>query len=173
MSGFLFSEQKFHWDELMYLLVPLSMFLFGNSSFQLRNLTTIFVLWSCMLIVGSFLYSLMALSAGHHNPTNVHEGDEFKSLDYGLYQLRCTVDRIEAKANLFMTLTHFGDHMLHHLFPSLDHSLLPQLRDTLLETCKDFEEELKECSMLDGLIGQLQQLGRTEPIRLNQENNNK
>lgn len=172
ISGFIFSKQKFHWDELMYLLVPLSMFVFGNSSFEWRNIATIFIVWNCIVIVGSFLYSLMALSAGHHNYTNVHEGDEFKSLDYGMYQLRCTVDRVEAKSNLFMTLTHFGDHMLHHLFPSLDHSLLPQLRETLVATCKDFEEELTECSMLDALIGQFKQLSRTNPIRLNKEKNN-
>lgn len=156
----------------MYLLIPLSMFLFGNSAFEWHNIASIFILWNCMIIVGSFLYSLMALSAGHHNPTNVHEGDEFKSLDYGLYQLRCTVDRIEAKSNLFMTLTHFGDHLLHHLFPSLDHSLLPQLKECLVETCNDFNEELTECTMLDGLVGQLKQLSRTETIKLYKECNN-
>lgn len=156
----------------MYLLIPLSMFVFGNSSLKFHNLATIFLLWNGMIIVGSFLYSLMALAAGHHNTANVHEGDEFKSLDYGMYQLRCTVDRIEARSNLFMTLTHFGDHMLHHLFPSLDHSLLPQLKDTLIETCKDFKEELPECTMLDAFISQFQQLSRTDPIRLNTENNN-
>ena len=118
------------------------------------------------------MYSLMALSAGHHNPTNVHEGDEFKSLDYGLYQLRCTIDRAEAKSNLFMTLTHFGDHLLHHLFPSLDHSLLPQLKDTFIETCTEFKEEITECTMLDALIGQFKQLSRTETIKLLRENNN-
>ena len=166
--GLIFSErQKFNWDELMFLLIPFSMFLFGNSTFGFRNLATIFITWNLIIIVGGFVYSLMAVNAGHHNTTNVHEGDEFKSLDFGMYQLRCTVDRVETKSNLFISLTHFGDHMLHHFFPSLDHSILPQLRKTLIETCTDFEEELRECSLFEALVEQFKQLGRTEIIKLN------
>lgn len=117
-------------------------------------------------MTGSFLYSVVAVNAGHHGPKNVHEGDEFKALDYGIYQLSATIERIEASKNLFVSLTHFGDHVLHHLFPSLDHSVLPHLRETLIDTCIEFEVELRENSLLDAFVGQLQQLGRTETFEL-------
>lgn len=142
------------------------MFAFGNSSLTWSNFATIFVVWNCIIIVGSFVYSVIALSTGHHDPKNVHEGDEFKSLDYGLYQMATTIERVEANSNLFTSLAYFGDHILHHFFPSLDHAILPELQETLVETCKEFQEELREYSMLDAIIGQFQQLSRSETIKL-------
>lgn len=109
----------------------------------------------------------MALSAGHHGTKIVHEGDEFKALDYGIFQLGTTITRIEANANLFMSLTHFGHHMIHHMFPSLDHSLLPHLIDIMMETCNEFKGELRECSLLEALIEQFKQLGRKDTFKLN------
>lgn len=167
-SGFVLSRrQKFYWDELIPLLLPLSMLIFGNPSMTWSNIFRIGVYWNVILILGSFIYSVVAVNAGHHvSPKTVHEGDEFKSLDYGIYQLAATIERFEAKANLFISLTHFGDHMLHHFFPSLDHSILPHLRETLIETCAEFESELRECSMLEAIVGQFRQLSRTEPTFL-------
>lgn len=123
-------------------------------------------MWNGIILTGSFFYSVVAVNAGHHGPTIVHEGDEFKGLDFGIYQLGTTIDRVEAKAGLFMTLTHFGDHMLHHMFPSLDHAILPHLRETFIETLIDFKEELREFTFFDALIAQFQQLKRTEIIKL-------
>lgn len=160
-------KQKFNFDELLPLALPLSMFFLGDSTFAWSNLQRIFIIWNCIILLGSFLYCVVAFNAGHHGPTIVHEGDEFKGLDFGIYQLGATVDRIEAKSNLFMTLTHFGDHMLHHMFPSLDHSLLPQLSETFIETCNDFKEELREFTLLEAMLGQFQQLSRTKTIQLN------
>lgn len=114
---------------------------------------------------------VMAVNAGHHGPRNVHEGDEFKSLDYGIYQLAATIERHEAGSNLFMSLTHFGDHILHHFFPALDHSLLPQFRELALKTCLEFHEELRTCSLLEAFVDQIKQLSRTETIKLNNNNN--
>lgn len=109
----------------------------------------------------------MAINAGHHGPRNVHEGDEFKSLDYGIYQLATTIDRVEVtNSNLFLSLTHFGNHILHHLFPALDHALLPQFRELALETCLDFQEELRECKLLEAFVDQIAQQSRTETIKL-------
>lgn len=107
----------------------------------------------------------MAIAAGHHGPQIRHEGDEFEQLDFGIFQLGATVDRKEANSCLVMSLVSFGHHSFHHLFPALDHSLLPQLMDTFLETCKDFEVELQKFSYLDGVIAQYQQLSRTEIIK--------
>lgn len=117
-------------------------------------------------MVASVLYSITALNAGHHGVEVVHEGDEFASLDFGIYQMAATVDRIETNANLFLSITNFGDHTLHHLFPSLDHALLPQLRSVLAETCLEFDVEFRKYTCLHALIQQFKQLGRTTIIRL-------
>lgn len=142
------------------------MFAFGNPSFDWLNVAIIFIIWNAILIVGSVFYSIVAVTTGHHDPDNVHEGDEFKSLDYGLYQMAVTIERKQASANLFMSLAYFGDHMLHHLFPTLDHSILPQLREILIETCKDFNEEIRQYSMLAAVTGQFKQLSRTDTLKL-------
>lgn len=163
-------RQRILWEELIPLLLPLSMFLFGDIPFTWSNVKRIFLIWQYIILGASFLFNIIAVNAGHHGPSIVHEGDEFKSLDYGIYQLGATAERIETKSNLFMTLTHFGDHVLHHMFPSLDHSLLPQLNEIFVETCIDFKEEIKFCTMLEALIWQFQQLSRTETIKLNENN---
>lgn len=142
------------------------MLLFDARPITFLNILITFVIWNVIVLTGSFLYSVVAVNAGHHGPTIVHEGDEFKSLDYGIYQLSATIERGESNSNLFMSLTHFGDHMLHHMFPSLDHSVLPHLRETLIETCREFEGEFRKYSMLDAVVGQFQQLGRTESFKL-------
>lgn len=59
-------------------------------------------------------------------------------------------------------MTHFGNHFLHHLFPSLDHSYLPQLNEIFKETCAEFELEFRECPWYEQLKGHFKQLARTE-----------
>ena len=54
------------------------------------------------------------------------------------------------------------------MFPSLDHGLLPQLKETFLETCKDFEIEMRQHLFYECLIAQYQQLGRTQTLKLTQ-----
>jgi fatty acid desaturase len=78
--------------------------------------------------------------------------------------MQTAIERSGAKANLFMTLTTFGEHILHHMFPSIDHALLTQLNEVFLETCSEFKEEIKECSIFSAFWGQLKQLKRTETI---------
>ena len=165
-------KERLHWEELLALLLPLAMFLFGNMTLTWDNIISIVIIWNVILLAASFVYNLVGINAGHHlSKQSVHEGDEFKSLDYGIYQVAATIDRTGAKSNLFFTLTFFGDHVLHHLFPSLDHSLLPQIRETVFETCQEFETEIRECTMLEALVGQFKQLGRIEPVKLKFVNN--
>lgn len=155
------------WDELLTLLLPTMMIILsGNPLFCAKSLSSVITTWSIVLIIGSFTFSLMAVNAGHHGYEIIHEGDEFHSLDYGIYQMCATIDRLEANLNLATTLTAFGNHTLHHLFPSLDHALLPQLREILLQTCEEFEWKLKKYSMLHAAIEQFKQLGRTKIVTL-------
>lgn len=77
-----------------------------------------------------------------------------------------TVDRIEGSKTQFLILTMFGEHTLHHLFPTLDQGLLPQLHDVLMETCREFDVEFRKLSWYKLFVGQFKELARNEPSRL-------
>jgi fatty acid desaturase len=157
--------QKFHWDEFVPLTLPFAMFAFNSRTSTFHEIFEVFFVWTCIVMSGSLFFNVHAVASSHHAPPMVHEGDEFESLDFGIYQLGAVFDRTETNSNLIMTLAHFGHHSLHHMFPSLDHSLLPQLQDTFFDTCMEFDVELKKFSFLDGFVGYFQQLSRTETMK--------
>ena len=87
-------------------------------------------------------------------------------MDFGVLQLNTVIDRLDAKSNQFMVLTNFGDHVMHHMFPTLDHGLLPQLYETFLETCKEFEVEMMEYPWYNLVAGQFLQLAKIKTSAL-------
>lgn len=77
------------------------------------------------------------------------------------------MERQELKGNKLLALTHFGDHALHHLFPTLDHAILSELYDILFETLLEFEAELQCYSwFFETIQGQFKQMARTKPMEL-------
>lgn len=154
-------QRVLFWDELLFLTLPLSMLLLGS-----LDAIEVITMWLFILAVSSFLYRVIAVNSGHHSPEITHEGDELRSLDFGMFQMGATVDRIEGSKTQFMILTMFGEHTLHHLFPTLDQGLLPQLHEVLMQTCKEFEVELRKFSWFHLFIGQFKELARSEPSSL-------
>lgn len=86
-----------------------------------------------------------------------------EELDWGIYQLDAVMDRKDITGSHFLVLTNFGDHALHHLFPTLDHGLLEYLYPVFLETCKQFGAEWMLCTQLEATKGQYRQLAKVEP----------
>lgn len=88
-------------------------------------------------------------------------------LDWGIYTLDTNIDRKELRTNTFIALTNFGDHTMHHLFPTLDAGILPELYDEFIKTMIEFETEC-QCYpwFFDTITGQFQQLVRNEPRKL-------
>lgn len=84
-------------------------------------------------------------------------------MDWGILTMDTVMDRDDIKGNTLLTLSHFGDHCLHHLFPTIDHALLPELYETLILTCKEFEIEVRDSRWWNLIVGQFEQLIRTEP----------
>lgn len=124
---------------------------------------TVLVRWLLIVGVASFIFHLVGLSAAHHDPNIHHEGDAHREdRDWGLFQLATVIDRRDLKGSHFLVLTHFGDHILHHLFPTVDHGVLKQLYPILFKTLEEFGEEAREQSFLSHLIGQTHQLNRTK-----------
>lgn len=157
-------DQKLYWDDLIPFALPTLMFFLGKS-----ELSHVLVMWLFILALASLIYGFVSLNAGHHHNAIFHDGDELKSMDFGVYQLSATIDRIDVKDSLFLTLTSFGHHILHHFFPTLDHALLPQLHEIFISTCVEFECEFRELPWWQLIKGQFNQLTRTEYIKLNDD----
>lgn len=120
--------------------------------------------WLGIILWASFLFGVIGLNAAHHGPYIYHDGDALRQdLDWGLYQLDATIDRNDIKGSQFMVLTHFGEHILHHLFPTIDHGLLPQLYPLLWQTLHEFHEQLYQYPLLQHILQQNLQLLRTQP----------
>ena len=67
------------------------------------------------------------------------------------------------KPYLPLVLTTFGDHLLHHLFPCVDHSKLPLLYPALRATCAQFGEVYPPRNLTDMVVGLHRQLARVQP----------
>ncbi|CAG9812129.1 unnamed protein product [Chironomus riparius] len=161
--GLFYSKNfKLHWDEILVLLPPTSMFLFGSPTFTLSNLLDILITWNIIIAISSFLFVAMAISGGHHSPSIVHEGDDIKSMDFGIYQMLTTFDRTEANFSIPISILYFGDHVLHHLFPTLDQAILPQLREVLDKTCQEFDVKYIKYGTVKSFFGLLKQMSRTK-----------
>lgn len=79
------------------------------------------------------------------------------------------MDRKEINGNLFKVMTFFGDHALHHLFPTLDHAVLPYLYPMFVEYIKQFRANYRVTSQFDLFIGQIQMALKTKPTLLSDE----
>jgi len=160
--GYFRKTHEFRVDHLIPLSLPLAMYYFGNP-----DLLLVLKHWVIITAFCSFTVGVVGLNAGHHHPDVAHEGDELnKGRDFGIFQLTAVIDRRDVKQSQFWTLVSFGQHTLHHLFPTLDHGLLPQLNEVFLETCKEFQMELREYSWWPLIVGQFKQLQRDKPKTL-------
>ncbi|KAJ3646729.1 hypothetical protein Zmor_024304 [Zophobas morio] len=115
---------------------------------------------------GSLHFGAVGLNAAHHHPDIFHDGDTPRpkhEMDWGIHQLDAVMDRKDITGSHFLVLTNFGDHALHHLFPTIDHGLLEYLYPTFLKTCADFGIEWRLCSQIELVKGQFRQLIKTDP----------
>lgn len=88
-----------------------------------------------------------------------------QEMDWGVYQIDAVKDRSDINSSHFLIITNFGDHTLHHLFPTIDHGQLRYLYPEFLETCDQYGIEFKLSSQLELTLGQYRQLSRIEPKR--------
>ncbi|XP_055306178.1 cytochrome b5-related protein-like [Sitodiplosis mosellana] len=156
---------KMHIDEFMPFIIPITMYLFGGNHTFVEALKMFLI----VIMSGGFIFSIIGINAGHHHPEVVHDGDPVhKSYDWGLYSVDTVMERKELRrGNTLLALANFGDHALHHLFPTLDHGILHELYDDFFETLLQFEAEC-QCYpwFFETIKGQFKQLSRTEPMKL-------
>ncbi|KAL4707934.1 hypothetical protein ACJJTC_013725 [Scirpophaga incertulas] len=151
---------KLSWQNFLIFTLPMWMWLTSG-----QPLLTVLTVWLGLNMVGSFFFSLYGLTAGHHAHTNFFEGDvpRQKSIDWGLYQLDTIVERVDYAEDHFRSLTRFGDHALHHFFPTLDHAELKYLYPIFLEHCKKYETQLRSTTFYGALMSKSKQLVRNRP----------
>ncbi|KAI5644431.1 fatty acid desaturase domain-containing protein [Phthorimaea operculella] len=155
-----FEGQKLHWWHVIPFTLPAWMWWISG-----LWLPWTLVVWSATILVASFFFMVFGLTAGHHGHNNFFDGDIPRDthVDWGLHQLDTVVERIEYAGNHFKSLTRFGDHALHHLFPTLDHAELKYLYPTLFEHCEKFEAQLRTNTFYEALISHSKQLIRKRP----------
>ena len=127
-------------------------------------------LWLVMHAVSSWFFVVIAVIAAHHHPDMFHSGDGHFQYgnDWGLGQLDACRDRNDVDGVLLAELTVYGNHVLHHLFPTLDHGVLDIIRPVFQQTCQDFKlpAELSQptspYSQWQLLMGMIKQLARVQ-----------
>ena len=126
-------------------------------------------LWFIMHAVSGYVFVVTGFIAAHHHPDIYHAGDAFRyGTDWGLCQLDAVRDRWDVDGNLLAELTLYGNHVLHHLFPTVDHGILDELRPVFRQTCRDFgiddfDYECSPFSQWQLAVGAVRQLVRTKP----------
>ncbi|KAG5882183.1 hypothetical protein JTB14_016451 [Gonioctena quinquepunctata] len=140
--------------DLSSLILPAFMYAFGG-----QTLLATMGMWACIISIGSFHFAFVGVHAGHHHPDVFHDGDTPRAksnYDWGLSQLDAVMDRKEITGSQFLVLTNFGDHALHHLFPTLDHGVLEHLYPVLEEVVKKFDVDFRMVSQWDTIVGSYQ-----------------
>ncbi|KAB0794240.1 hypothetical protein PPYR_13860 [Photinus pyralis] len=153
-------SRKVYISDFIPFTLPLAMYLTCGVDLQV-----VLKMWLFIVTVSSFVFAAIGTSASHHHPDAFHEGDapRAKKLDFGIHQLDTTYDRCEVTGNPFLVLTTFGDHALHHLFPTIDHGALQYLYPVFEKTMKEFGIDNQMKPLSEMFVGLYRQLLREEP----------
>ncbi|KAF5293577.1 hypothetical protein FQA39_LY03062 [Lamprigera yunnana] len=117
-------------------IVPLLMYSLGGQTFM----STLYM-WQVITVCSSITVGMISFTTSHVHPDLYVEGDAPRpkeEMDWGINQLDTVYDRKEFIGRHFLSLVTFGDHALHHLFPTLDHGYIIHLYPLLMETLKEF-----------------------------------
>lgn len=128
------------------------------------NFSTAVKTWIIIIFFTSLFFHFIGFNAAHHHPDIFHDGDiARKDQDWGLLELDAVRGREVVDDSLFLALTNFGSHTLHHLLPTVDHAYLPLCLDAYYETCKEFRLNPDDkMTYWQHVKGQFQQLTRIE-----------
>ena len=86
-----------------------------------------FYLWMTMHCMAGYMLVIQKTTT-HHGPELYHAGDKLRTdRDWGLHMLDTTTDMDKSSdtwgfLSKPIVFTTFGNHLLHHMFPAVDHS---------------------------------------------------
>ncbi|CAH0702839.1 unnamed protein product [Spodoptera exigua] len=155
-----FFTRHYRWHDVIGLLLPVWMYFASGSTFYHA-----FVNWLWINCTASFIFFTIGSNAAHHHPDIFKDGDQLKekTVDWGMHELEAVMDRNDINDNFFKVMTFFGDHALHHLFPTLDHALLRHLYPVFLKHCEEFRANYRLTSQYDFFIAQLRMAVKEDP----------
>ncbi|KAK4873784.1 hypothetical protein RN001_013144 [Aquatica leii] len=157
-----FILKKNYVNLILPLALPILMYYTGNNT-----LISTFGTWQIMLLLSSSIYATIAFTTTHVHPNLYIEGDAMRSndeLDWGISQLDTSYDKKEVIGSHFFGLITFGDHALHHLFPTLDHGYLKHLYPIFESTLKEFNiRGVNVTTSVDLYLGYFKQAIRDVP----------
>ncbi|KAM3967180.1 cytochrome b5-related protein [Aphomia sociella] len=155
-----FFKNHYRWHDMIGLVLPVWMWIISGASIY-DTLT----MWLCINLTGSFLFYTIGTNAAHHHSALFHDGDELRepTRDWGLHEVESVIDRTDINGSLFKVMTFFGDHTLHHLFPTLDHELLPYFYPALLENVEKFKVKFRLTTQFSLFMEQIKITLKREP----------
>jgi fatty acid desaturase len=137
--GWIYAKNRYiSWDEILIFLPPTLMFAFGDSTLTFANILSIIVVWNMILYFSSLFYIKVMNESNHHRFPKFPEGHEINNMDFGVYQISTATNVASSDKNIVTAVAYYGYHIIHHMFPSLDLALLPQLKNIFIETCNEF-----------------------------------
>ncbi|XP_025833687.1 cytochrome b5-related protein-like [Agrilus planipennis] len=151
----------FGFHDLVSFFPLLVMYVLGEQPFWIA-----FKMWFTATLVASLYFNLIGFTAAHHHPKIFHDGDKPRPeipFDWGLGQLDAVMDRFEIDGSHFLILTNFGNHALHHFFPTLDHGQLKYLEPVFQETLKEFNIKLRKTTIPTLMLGMFKQITNADP----------
>nr|XP_021200684.2 cytochrome b5-related protein [Helicoverpa armigera] len=154
-----FFKSHYRWHDAIGLLLPVWMCLASGAP-----VPHVVSTWLWINCTGSLLFYSIGVNAAHHHPDAIKDGDEpaSETPDWGMHQVEALLDRKDINGNVFLVMTLFGDHTLHHMFPTLDHSLLKYLHPTFIDLCKKYQANYRVSTQFKMVLGQIQETMRTE-----------
>lgn len=142
------------------LALPVAMYVLNPAAVSVWSVLQV---WLAIWMTSSFMFGVIGLNTGHRHPQSVCDGDELRAdMDWGLYQLDALIDREDTRSSHFWGVVQFGDHHLHHLFPTLDHGCLVELHPILERTAAEFGVPVRTDSFTALVVGQHRQMVRTQ-----------
>lgn len=163
-------QAKFELSMLLIFVQMVPFYLFGSS----------LILWGAIHVFTSWFFIMTTLVFGaHHHEHAWHQGDKLLAdssdgtVDFGMLQMEATLDRVElvhpsgkpggGMSPQFFRTCSFGDHVLHHLFPTVDAVRLPLLYPAFKDVCFHFgiRADVHHYSCFRAGLGFFRQLYRT------------
>ncbi|KAK4879280.1 hypothetical protein RN001_007426 [Aquatica leii] len=137
--------------DLLPCVIPTLTYLITN-----QPLLLVLKMWLFVILVAGFCFTFVGITTTHYHPNIFIDGDKPRSedeMDWGINQLDTVGDRVEIQGSHFFGMVLFGDHAIHHLFPSLDHGLLEHLYPVVEKTLQQFNLSIRVSSSLDMIRG--------------------
>ncbi|RVE51825.1 hypothetical protein evm_003445 [Chilo suppressalis] len=154
-----FFKRHYRWHDLIGFLLPLTMWIVSGAS-----VLHILRIWLWINCTGSLIFFAIGVNAAHHHPEAIKDGDKPRSVtpDWGEHQVEALIDRKDVNGNVFAVVTLFGDHALHHMFPTLDHAVLRYLHPVFIEHCEKFKANYRVSTQFSMVLGQIKECMRSE-----------